>query len=539
MDAFQFLDRIPCGILILNIDDDFTISYSNNTVRTLFQAPLCLKDMVREPEYAALTQNLWLCIKNGEDKFQMEFGCYLASFQYRKAEHALYGAILDISGQKEIQESLRVQAQQYRLASQQSGSVVSIYDILLKTLSPSPEFSKCFPHPCTDPLTPGFFLENGIVHRESASDFMDFFTSMEQGLPDGKYILRLKIDSGEYHWFSTRYSLVRGQDQKPLRGIISCQDISDQYEKELAYQRWREYMREQKKDCMGYYEYNLKYDLFEEIIGDMMNTLPEYALNSFSNAMSYIASHFVYEEDKEKYLKFFNKNQLLNHYCRGNCSLKLEHRRLREDGTIYWSLGLVQMVSDPYTDTIKAFILIKDIDEPKREALTLQELSELDSLTGLYNRPTAIRAITHILKNKKGHHILIMLDIDRFKQLNDRYGHQYGDNALHRAASRLKSALRREDIFGRLGGDEFIILLKDVSYSMDLYARLENLCSLIESALEPEAHISGSLGTAAYPEDGTSFDELYEKADIALYHAKKHGRNQYVVYESGMNMKEF
>ena len=129
--------------------------------------------------------------------------------------------------------------------------------------------------------------------------------------------------------------------------------------------------------------------------------------------------------------------------------------------------------------------------------MTLQEMSEQDSLTGLLNRGTSVRAIRHILKNSQDHHILIMLDIDRFKQINDRYGHQFGDKALRTAAARLKSALRRDDIFGRLGGDEFIILLKDVSYSMDLYARLENLCSLIGSALEPEAHISGSIGTAA------------------------------------------
>ena len=273
-------------------------------------------------------------------------------------------------------------------------------------------------------------------------------------------------------------------------------------------------------------------------MGELTSTLPEYARNTFSDIINYIAEHFIYEEDRENYLKVFNRNQLLYHYYHGNRSLQTEHRRLRPDGTTYWCLGLIQIVPDPYTDTIKAFILIKDIDEEKKEALTLQEMSEQDSLTGLLNRGTSVRAIRHILKNSQDHHILIMLDIDRFKQINDRYGHQFGDKALRTAAARLKSALRRDDIFGRLGGDEFIILLKDVSYSMDLYARLENLCSLIGSALEPEAHISGSIGTAAFPEDGTTFEALYEKADIALYHAKLHGRNQYAVYEPGMSMSK-
>lgn len=538
MNAENFLDRIPCGILKLNVDDKFTVIYSNQNIKNRFKEPDSLMELVKEPDYIRIKSGILECLKKGQEKFQMEFLCYCIYFHHIPSENALYCAIFDITCQKECLESLKIQEEQYRLASKHSGCIVSIYDIPSRTLSPSPEFSKCFPYPYTLPLTPEFLIENGIVHRESVAVFLDFYKAMEQGVPEGKDIIRLKMNSGAYHWFSTQYSLVCTRNQRPLRGIISYQDITDQYEKELAYQRWMEYMREQKKDCIGYYEYNLKYDLFEEIIGELTNTLPEYALSTFSDTMGYIAQHFIYEEDRESYLKFFNKNQLLYHYYHGNRSLKLEHRRLKSDGTVYWGLGLVQIVSDPYTDTIKAFILIKDIDEPKRQALTLQELSELDSLTGLYNRATAIRAIRQILKNSQGHHILIMLDIDRFKQLNDRYGHQFGDSALHRAALRLKSALRRDDIFGRLGGDEFIILLKDVSYSMDLYARLENLCSLIGSALEPEAHISGSLGTAAYPEDGTDFDELYEKADIALYHAKKHGRNQYAVYEPGMNMPD-
>ncbi|MEY8357206.1 sensor domain-containing diguanylate cyclase [Lachnospiraceae bacterium 54-53] len=544
MNEEIFLDRIPCGILKLKIDENFTILYSNQAVKTLFQTPSSLKDMVSESDYPELTAIIRRQLADQTGSFELEFkagrpeNCIWCSIQlkYIPEEEILYCSVTDITEKKKSQEHLRVREEQYRLASQHSGCLVSIYDIPSRTLSPSPEFSKSFPFPHTLPLSPEFLTENGIVHRESIADFLNFFQAMEQGTPEGKGIMRLKTGSGKYRWFSTHYSLICTEEQKPLRGIISYQDITDQYEKELAYQRWMEYMREQKKDCIGYYEYNLKYDLFEEIIGEMTRTMPEYAANSFTDTMTYIAEHHIFEEDREKYLKFFNKNQLLYHYYQGNRSLRLEHRRLKPDGTVYWGLGMVQIVCDPYTDTIKAFILIKDIDESKRDALSLQELSELDSLTGLLNRAASIRAIRHTLKNSQDHHILIMLDIDRFKQLNDNYGHQFGDKALHRAASRLKSALRRDDIFGRLGGDEFIILLKDVSYSMDLYARLENLCSLIGSALEPEAHISGSLGTAAYPEDGTVFEELYEKADIALYHAKKHGRNQYTVYEPGMSM---
>ena len=149
---------------------------------------------------------------------------------------------------------------------------------------------------------------------------------MESGVPEGKSIIRMKMKSGEYHWFSACYSLIYGQNREPLRSIISYQDITGQYEKELAYQKWMEYMNEQKKDCIGYYEYNLKYDLFEEILGELTSTLPEYARNTFSDIINYIAEHFIYEEDRENYLKVFNRNQLLYHYYHGNRSLILGGR---------------------------------------------------------------------------------------------------------------------------------------------------------------------------------------------------------------------
>ncbi|MFT4106881.1 MAG: sensor domain-containing diguanylate cyclase [Lacrimispora sp.] len=544
MNEESFLDRIPCGILTLKTDQCFTVLSCNSTIKTWFQTPALLEDMVLEADYPGLSEGIRRYLSGQADKAEYEFRArkpkpymwYSIQIKLIPEEELLYCSLSDITYPKKLQEQLRVREEQYRLASQHSGCLVSIYDIHSKTLIPSPEFSKTFPFPYTQPLSSESLAQNGMVHKESVLDAWELYKKMDQGIPNGRSILRLKTICGDYRWFSARYSLVYTEDQRPLRGIISYQDITDQYEKELAYQRWMEYMEEQKKDCIGYYEYNLKFDLFEEIIGETTHNIPESISNSFSDMVNYIAEHHIFEEDREIYLKFFNKNQLLYDYYRGCRSLRLEHRRLRADGTVYWSLGLIQLVSDPYTDTIKAFIFIKDIDKSKQEALSLQEMSERDSLTGLLNRAAAIRTIRSILKDSQGHHILIMLDIDRFKQLNDKYGHMFGDKALHRAASRLKSALRRDDVLGRMGGDEFIILLKDVSYCMDLYSRLEKFCGLISSSLEPEAFISGSLGTAAYPENGTAFEELYEKADIALYHAKSQGRNQYAVYEAGMSM---
>lgn len=540
-----FLDRIPCGLLKLKAQEPFSIFYCNQTIRDWFCSYAFLKDLVCETDYEAIVNKIQSCLKTTINRFILEFksrnteSCTWLSMDtnYISEDNFLYCCVTDITEIKKSQERLRLREEQYRLATQHSSCLVTIYDISSKSISPTPEFSRNFPFPNTQSLSPEYLIENDIVHKESIEDFQKFFQTMECGAPEGKCIVRLKTTE-DYRWFSTRYSLVNTGIQPPIRSIISYQDITDEYEKELAYQRWMEYMEEQKRNCIGYYEYNIKFDLFEEIIGELKSKLPDYASNTFSEIMEFVAEHFIYEEDRETYLKFFNKDQLLFQYYRGNRSLNIEHRRIKPDGSIFWALATAQIVCDPYTNSIKVFILIKDIDETKREAISLQELSELDSLTGLLNRATAIRTIRHILKSCPTHHILIMLDIDRFKQLNDSYGHQFGDKALHRAASRLKSALRREDVFGRMGGDEFIILLKDVSYSIDLYTKLENLCNLITSALEPKIRISGSLGTAAFPEDGTCFEDLYEKADIALYHAKKHGRNQYSVYEPGMSMKE-
>ena len=135
--------------------------------------------------------------------------------------------------ERNVRKNYSIREEQYRLASRHSGCNISIYDIPSKTLCQPHDSAFSFPSPISCPPTPDFIIDNGIIHRESVQDFLDFYDSMERGVPEGKSIIRMKMKSGEYHWFSACYSLIRGQNREPLRSIISYQDITGQYEKNL------------------------------------------------------------------------------------------------------------------------------------------------------------------------------------------------------------------------------------------------------------------------------------------------------------------
>ena len=152
-------------------------------------------------------------------------------------------------------------------------------------------------------------------------------------------------------------------------------------------------------------------------------------------------------------------------------------------------------------------------------------------MTKVYNRETAMECIRKILwEEPDEQHALIMLDIDNFKALNDTLGHQAGDEFLVALARELKKAFRDGDIIGRIGGDEFFIFVRDVSDRQ----LIDNIANRILAIVMDVARgylqidLSGSVGIGLYPENGIDLDDLYAKADEALYIAKNSGKNQYI-----------
>lgn len=160
---------------------------------------------------------------------------------------------------------------------------------------------------------------------------------------------------------------------------------------------------------------------------------------------------------------------------------------------------------------------------------------DTDGLTGLLNKSSMMREIRKSMTNDPKNGILVMLDVDDFKRINDSYGHVVGDFVISGIARCLNSSFRSSDIIGRFGGDEFVVFMPFTHDVVIAQSRVKKVLSLMAETIElPNENdkVTGSFGIAVCSEFGDTYDDLFRKADYALYQAKSGGKNQFSVYES-------
>jgi diguanylate cyclase (GGDEF)-like protein/PAS domain S-box-containing protein len=202
-------------------------------------------------------------------------------------------------------------------------------------------------------------------------------------------------------------------------------------------------------------------------------------------------------------------------------SVKLPLRR--EDGSIYALCGISTDITER-----------KDVEEH------MSHMAQYDVLTHLPNRALfddRLHQAIAAAQRHKEHLALMFLDLDKFKPVNDTYGHGVGDLLLKEAAQRIQDCLRESDTAARIGGDEFVILLPTIETERDAKKVGEKILHALNQPFELAGHslqISSSIGVAVYPKHGRDEKLLVKSADIAMYHAKKNGRNNVKIYQLGM-----
>ena len=221
--------------------------------------------------------------------------------------------------------------------------------------------------------------------------------------------------------------------------------------------------------------------------------------------------------------------------------IKTNHRR--RDGSTFPVEVFIQPLVSAHEDNNRDRYIVavaRDVTTNQQAEIELHRLAYYDNLSGLPNRMLFNDRLRQAMVDAKrrGTYVAMMLmDLDRFKVVNDTMGHEAGDQLLREVAGRLKQGVREGDTVARLGGDEFALVFSDIPDSKSVANLAENTLMRLNAPIEingREVFASGSLGIALYPTDSEEIDALMKFADSAMYHAKEGGRNNYQFYSQEM-----
>jgi diguanylate cyclase (GGDEF)-like protein/PAS domain S-box-containing protein len=216
---------------------------------------------------------------------------------------------------------------------------------------------------------------------------------------------------------------------------------------------------------------------------------------------------------------------------------------MRRDGSMIPVRAVLSAITDQNGEPSSYMLMLSDISERQRAVEQVRHQAEHDALTGLPNRTLFMDRLEQALAAVARRHrqfALMFIDLDHFKAVNDNHGHEVGDAVLQEVAHRLRRCVRRVDTVSRLGGDEFVVLLADIG-GVDQAAHVA--AAIMQSVARPiEAEVgslrlSVSIGIAICPSDGDDPKTLLRHADVAMYHAKESGRNEFHFFSQEMNSR--
>ncbi len=449
----------------------------------------------------------------------------------------LFRSNVDLLVQSSRTEQLRVREEEYHIAARQSQKYLLRFDVTRRAILPG-EGNSPLSQTDRDTLNmPEAAIASGVVPENCAEDFRAFFNDIISGKPYGSCTVSLRSLSGLFAWYHAEYTLIFSDDGNPLQAVITLTDITEERQMELAYRRWKKNFTDQPSSSISYYEYNLSENTFSDMSGELFPPPEDEAKQSLNQAVGQLAQRYVHPEDAHRFRAFLDRERLLDLYESGKLTDQLDFRRVSADGEALRTQVCLRLMPHPSSGDVLALLLFQDEENGKRNRPFTENDTESDALTGLMNRAALEKLASRCLETAPPEemHALLLIGLDGFKRVNDVFGHTFGDRVLQDIANNLRAMMRSEDLIARGDGDEFIICLKSVRDETDfLERRSAFICQALGKQLGEGVSITGSVGVAIYPKDGTKFDVLFQKADMALYGAKHSGKNRLIFFDSGL-----
>lgn len=439
----------------------------------------------------------------------------------------------------ETQRELLINEERYQIALKQSQSILWKYDPYTKVLtridSGNHHTSKILHNIRRIEDFPDILWKKGMLDDASIVEMKKTCEDIMNGKKECECILHIFDDQRKSHWFQLFSSSIFDKDGTVLEVIGISKDITDLKQLELEYHNEKEYRNIISSDFVSVFEVDLTSDKMLNVNKDWMHEMELGEDATYDDLTDRIVelihpdySYIKEMKTRENMLACFANNQkeLVCEYCK------------LVNGEYRWIHSVTRMYQHRSSGHIIACTAMKDIEEEKRKEAKWRYKAERDLLTGVYNHSTVVSMINAKLKaSPEEKHAFIIMDLDNFKDINDLYGHMYGDLVLKNVSARLIECFEGNSIIGRIGGDEFVVFLSNFDDQISVISKCEKFCDDLSSSSYTylkNAQVSVSIGLAFYDKNQFSFDDLYHKADIAMYYGKYNGKNQCSVYQNGM-----
>lgn len=447
----------------------------------------------------------------------------------------------DVRELMEVQRQLKISQERYEIALQQARTALWEYDIREHTIqridNVRGQFSEIFPNEGVIEGVPDALIAQGILFEDSIREIEVMYNKLKEGYKKVSGQLHMRNRNGEERWVEIRCTTIFNEAGRAIKAIGISKDISEQKRLESSYQNERKLQEIMNAGFLSVFEINVTQNrmiLIDKEAAAKLSSPPE---EGVYDEILQAALSKIHPDFQKKVYEKMNCRALHLAYMRGIHTCNVEYR-LKRKGCYHWINASIQLLKKDSSADIFARVFLKDIQAQKEKEEKLQKEVHIDALTGAYNRKGIITHIEELLRqNPEAISACVSLDIDNFKEVNDTFGHLYGDAVLSETAKKIQKLCRNDTLIGRLGGDEFVAFFPRLQSEEVLMHAAERLQSALVNTYTSGSHMvktSVSMGISFYPRHGTTFTELYDKADIAMYHCKRNGKNGWTVYHDTM-----
>lgn len=377
---------------------------------------------------------------------------------------------------------------------------------------------------------PDCWIDHNMVHPHFENAFRSIFSSVKNQPEDQILELLLKNKQDEFEWFRLESHHISQDIQDINTLIVSLYPIADNQNLQMQYIRKNDFYQAILSEAVAYAEVDLTTGKMQDAGGLWAVYLNEskYHKLSFQQLIDLHLSKVVSVEDYDEYYRLMNVEEMKKNCECGKSTSSFQFRRKSETGGYRWVELSIHIFQEQITERMYALVYLKDIDDSKRRYLEQEKAATLDPLTGVLNRKTFENHVKQYMREvaqPEETSVLLLFDLDDFKQINDTLGHQIGDDVLKHFASVLQSAFRSTDFIGRLGGDEFLVFMKNFQSKDILNKRLLNLQEKLKEGKVED--VCCSIGISLIETENFNYEEALRQADTALYTSKRESKDTF------------